>query len=238
MDPEAHRIRGTPPGTSAYLLEDWCTPAEETYFLGRVYRGASGASGGWTQLSGRRLQNHGGVAHEKGMIPTKMPDWLEKHIPEVQRACGALMPAHINHVLVNEYRAGEGIMPHQDGPLYTPAVAIASLGCGATMRFTPHRGVADDGAAHPKDADADADAASFGVWLPPRSLLLFDGTLYDSYLHGIDFASEDRLDDSIVNRERAAALVGGAETAPREATRVSLTFRNVRKVRNALKLFR
>ena len=104
-------------------------------------------------------------------------------------------------------------MPHQDGPLYTPAVAIASLGCGATMRFTPHRGVADDGAAHPTDADV--DASPFGVWLPPRSLLLFDGTLYDSYLHGIDFASEDRLDDSIVNRERAAALVGGAETAPR-----------------------
>ena len=104
------------------------------------------------------------------------------------------------------------------------------------MRFTPHRGVADDGAAHPTDADV--DASPFGVWLPPRSLLLFDGTLYDSYLHGIDFASEDRLDDSIVNRERAAALVGGAETAPREATRVSLTFRNVRKVRNALKLFR
>lgn len=33
-----------------------------------------------------------------------------------------------NHVLVNEYRPGEGIMPHEDGPAYYPMVATVSLG--------------------------------------------------------------------------------------------------------------
>lgn len=33
-----------------------------------------------------------------------------------------------NHVLVNEYRPGEGIMSHEDGPAYYPMVATVSLG--------------------------------------------------------------------------------------------------------------
>lgn len=33
-----------------------------------------------------------------------------------------------NHVLVNEYQPGEGIMPHEDGPAYYPMVATVSLG--------------------------------------------------------------------------------------------------------------
>lgn len=32
-----------------------------------------------------------------------------------------------NHVLVNEYEPGQGIMPHQDGPAYWPVVATVSL---------------------------------------------------------------------------------------------------------------
>jgi len=58
---EGHRVHGAPvPGV--FLLEDWCTPAEEEYVTGRVYK----EGGRWTQLSGRRLQNWGGVVHEKG----------------------------------------------------------------------------------------------------------------------------------------------------------------------------
>ena len=122
----------------------------------------------------------------------------------------AHMPAHINHVLVNEYRAGEGIMPHQDGPLYTPAVAIASLGCGATMRFTPHRGVADDGS-RPPDRRRRRRPRRSGSSAPRRSSASIGvGESRTSAAEAEDFASEDRLDDSIVNRESAAALVGGA----------------------------
>lgn len=34
---------------------------------------------------------------------------------------------------------GEGIMPHEDGPLYHPAVAILSLGNPAVVRFARKR---------------------------------------------------------------------------------------------------
>lgn len=53
---------------SVYLMEDWCTPAEEGYLIGRVNTEGGGR---WTQLSGRRLQNWGGAVYEKGMIPQK-----------------------------------------------------------------------------------------------------------------------------------------------------------------------
>jgi alkylated DNA repair protein alkB family protein 6 len=36
---------------------------------------------------------------------------------------------------VNEYIDGIGIMPHTDGPLYFPHVAILSLGSGAIFNF-------------------------------------------------------------------------------------------------------
>lgn len=44
---------------------------------------------------------------------------------------------------------GEGIMPHEDGPLYHPAVAILSLGHPAVVRFARKRseGAAAAGAA-------------------------------------------------------------------------------------------
>jgi alkylated DNA repair dioxygenase AlkB len=45
---------------------------------------------------------------------------------KVAQACGGLLPT-VNHVLVNEYAPGQGILSHQDGPLYAPAVAILSM---------------------------------------------------------------------------------------------------------------
>ena len=40
-----------------------------------------------------------------------------------------------NHVLLNQYEPGQGIMAHSDGPLYHPVVAILSLGSASIMRF-------------------------------------------------------------------------------------------------------
>lgn len=55
-----------------------------------------------------------------------VPEWLKKQMDKVETSCGGLL-TNLNHVLVNEYQPGQGIMAHQDGPLYTPAVAILSL---------------------------------------------------------------------------------------------------------------
>lgn len=64
------------------------------------------------QLSGRRLQNHGGAVHAKGfLLPAPMPAWLSALTPRVAGDVPPLAEAGgPNHVLVNAYRPGEGIM--------------------------------------------------------------------------------------------------------------------------------
>ena len=148
-----------------------------------------------------------------------------------------------------------GILPHQDGAAYYPAVAIVSLGCDAVMRFAPRR---DETSKETKTSNDDGSLRSgsrpFGVFLPRRSLLVFDGALYERYLHGIDAVREDVIDATVANRgdvaandsskirsrsdeDFAAANVDAFPTLRRDRVRVSMTFRNVRVVRAALRLF-
>ena len=231
MDRVAHRVPNTPPGTTAYLLRDWCTSSEEEYLLGRVYHGSASSKKKWTEVSGRRLQNLGGVVHPKGLIPTPVPEWLAAQMAKVRASAGDLLPAPINHVLVNEYQPGDGILPHQDGAAYYPAVAIVSLGCDAVMRFAPRR---DETSNETKTSNDDVVSRPFGVFLPRRSLLVFDGALYERYLHGIDAVREDVIDATVANRGDVAPATTSLR---RDRVRVSLTFRNVRVVRRALRLF-
>lgn len=41
-----------------------------------------------------------------------------------------------NHLLINVYPPGVGIMPHFDGPLYLPKVVVLSLGGPSIISFT------------------------------------------------------------------------------------------------------
>jgi alkylated DNA repair protein alkB family protein 6 len=48
-----------------------------------------------------------------------------------------------NHVLINEYEPGQGIMPHEDGAAYWPVVATISLGSAIVFDIyekNPHGG--------------------------------------------------------------------------------------------------
>jgi alkylated DNA repair protein alkB family protein 6 len=72
----------------------------------------------------------------------------------------------------------------------------------------------------------------FGVWLPRRSLLFFDGAAYTKCLHGIESVTEDAVDESVVNWRCAVDSCG--DVRRREGTRVSVTCRNVLKVRKLL----
>uniref|UniRef100_A0A670ZM94 AlkB homolog 6 n=1 Tax=Pseudonaja textilis TaxID=8673 RepID=A0A670ZM94_PSETE len=63
----------------------------------------------WTQLSGRRLQNWGGLPHPKGMVAEKLPPWLQRYVDRVS-SLGVFGGKPANHVLVNEYQPGQGIM--------------------------------------------------------------------------------------------------------------------------------
>lgn len=104
-------------------------------------------------------------------------------------------------------------MPHFDGPLYEPRVAILSLGSHTVMRFYAQLSDSLPGEHH---------KPAFSVFLPARSLFLFSKELYTRYLHSIEERTDDVLDASIVGVP--AELIG--QTLQRQ-TRVSLTIRRV-----------
>ncbi|CAI5465942.1 unnamed protein product [Closterium sp. Yama58-4] len=110
--------------------------AEEQLLISQV---ASAPVTKWKNVTGRRLQSWGGVVHDKGLIAQPLPQWLQHFTSRLSADLNSVFPSPINHVLVNEYLGGQGIMPHQDGPAYFPCVAILSLGLPGTMSFPPHQ---------------------------------------------------------------------------------------------------
>ncbi|GJQ12229.1 hypothetical protein GpartN1_g4020.t1 [Galdieria partita] len=129
----------------------------------------------WKKLANRRLQNWGGTPHSKGMIATTLPDWLlciAKRLEEED-----FFPKTPNHVLINEYLPGQGIEPHEDGPIYYPCAAILSLESEIVMDFFA------------KQVNSETVEKirqySGSLLLEPRSLLIIRDSAYRDYLHGI-----------------------------------------------------
>ncbi|XP_076988174.1 putative RNA/DNA demethylase ALKBH6 isoform X3 [Tamandua tetradactyla] len=135
---EPFRVEQAPP--VIYYVPDFISKEEEEYLLRQVFNAPKPK---WTQLSGRKLQNWGGLPHPRGMIPERLPLWLQRYVDKVSDLSlfGGL-PA--NHVLVNQYLPGEGIMPHEDGPLYYPTVSTISLGSHTMLDLYEPRQPEDD----------------------------------------------------------------------------------------------
>ncbi|XP_032984432.1 alpha-ketoglutarate-dependent dioxygenase alkB homolog 6 isoform X3 [Rhinolophus ferrumequinum] len=112
---EAFRVEQAPP--VIYYVPDFISKEEEEYLLRQVFNAPKPK---WTQLSGRKLQNWGGLPHPRGMVPERLPLWLQRYVDKVSDLSlfGGL-PA--NHVLVNQYLPGEGIMPR---PPPRPAISL------------------------------------------------------------------------------------------------------------------
>lgn len=73
---------------------------------------------GWV-LSGFYCPPPGGLPHPRGMVPERLPPWLQRCVDKVSDlSLFGNLPA--NHVLVNHYLPGEGIMvttrPHSRPP--------------------------------------------------------------------------------------------------------------------------
>lgn len=141
-----------------------------------------------------------------------------------------------NHVLVNEYRPGQGIMPHEDGAAYYPLVATVSLGAPIVLdlyeKNTHHAAMAsvsDPSEVHMSDKRR---SPLFRILQERRSLLITAGLLYTEFLHGIaETTGDDNLNESsICNwhllRETDCFRQGSYE----RETRISLTYRDVLKV--------
>ncbi|RDD44295.1 Alpha-ketoglutarate-dependent dioxygenase alkB-like protein 6 [Trichoplax sp. H2] len=169
----------------------------------------------------------GGIPHPKGMIQEALPNWLEAPAQKLSEhgIFGSKIP---NHVLVNEYQPGEGIMPHEDGPLFYPTIATINLGSHIFLDFYHHLENSNDS----KDNE-DGDTTNFkkrylaSLLLEPRSLLILKNDLYTNYLHGIQERTTDVVDEKVVNIKFCQSKLGDVLT---RKTRISLTIRHVPKV--------
>ncbi|XP_057377968.1 alpha-ketoglutarate-dependent dioxygenase alkB homolog 6-like isoform X2 [Daphnia carinata] len=156
-----------------------------------------------------RLQNWGGVPHHNGMIPEAIPQWLQIWIEKVSGF--QAFSNFPNHVLINEYKPNEGIMPHLDGPLYSSTIATINLGSHTVLNFYKSE---------------EREKIAFSLFLEPRSLLIQQGDIYENYLHGIDEKDEDFIDNSMLNTQNNDFI----NQSLKRDTRVSLTIRHVQKI--------
>lgn len=202
---ESFKIANCP--NSAYYLRNFLSVEEEEQLLRNVNNVPKPK---WTQLTHRRLQNWGGIPHPKGMVVETIPQWLQLYMDKVSKLnmFGDKKP---NHVLINEYKPNQGIMPHLDGPLYHPVIATLNLGSHTVLNFYKN----------------EEKTVSFSLFLEPRSLLIQENEIYNNFRHGIEEREEDSIGESVVNLSKDDPLYGSEHL--KRGTRISLTIRHVIK---------
>ncbi|KAL8402024.1 hypothetical protein RB596_008685 [Gaeumannomyces avenae] len=216
----------------AFYIADFITEEEEQHLLSKI---ASAPKPRWKQLSHRRLQTWPSDLVKDTLLDAPLPGWLMD--PVVSRLTsiplvGDSDEAHQmlfdesphkapNHVLINEYPPGVGIMPHKDGAAYHPIVCTISLGASLCLNIYQSK---EDGALEPEPA--------WRVLQEPRSLLVTTEKLYMDYLHGIaDIdADVDLSRDTVANWDllRSSKEFEGGRSE--RGVRTSLTYRDVMKV--------
>ncbi|KDR78305.1 hypothetical protein GALMADRAFT_119335 [Galerina marginata CBS 339.88] len=200
MDPESNidslfkrRITGH---EGAFYLPNFITPEEEEYIIQKIHNSPQPQ---WKNLANRRLQIWGGDITAKGtLISQPLPSFMDKFPDIVSRikATGVFNDSPHNgpnHVIMNEYLPGQGIMPHEDGPRYHPVVATLSLGSHAIFHYYRYQQEIEDDAVsrgHGRTIDMIPVAS---VLLEPRSLIISTNTMYISHLHGIEDVEEDLI---------------------------------------------
>lgn len=169
---------------AVYYIPNYITEDDEKHLLSCI---DSQPSERWSYLqhANRRLQRWGGEVTPKGLENIEsLPQWLEK-ISETL-SLEKITEKKTNHVLLNEYPPGIGIMPHTDGPLYHPYVVILSLGSHACFEFF-------------KDyTNYKAENYAAKLLVEPRSLLIFEKEAYTKYLHAIHDSAFDPIDVTFI----------------------------------------
>ncbi|KAL4922696.1 hypothetical protein BDW62DRAFT_171577 [Aspergillus aurantiobrunneus] len=239
---ETARIKRLP--SDAFYIPDFISEAEEASLLQKI---TSAPLPRWKILSHRRLQTYpSSLTSSNTLLSSPLPSWLTSpiitpHFTALNLFADSPHKAP-NHVLVNEYQPGQGIMPHEDGGAYYPLVATVSLGGEVVFDLYPkddsYKRDQDQGQDHGVvggDAEAVRDEGrqpKYRILQERRSLLVTRDGLYRDYLHGI--ADRDRDEglgpDSICNWD----LLGDPERFRcgwyMRETRVSLTYRDVLRV--------
>ncbi|KAJ5219116.1 uncharacterized protein N7498_001215 [Penicillium cinerascens] len=235
-DLEAARITSLP--SDAFYISDFVSEDEETWLLQKV---SSAPLPRWTHLSHRRLQTWpSSLTKSNTLLASPLPSWLVSPVTEPRlKELGIFNDAPHgapNHVLVNEYNPGQGIMPHEDGAAYYPLVATVSLGAPIVLDiYKKNSQDANDEGKAGGSASNMADhnrKPQYRILQERRSLLITRADLYTDYLHGIAETTkdEDLTADTICNwdllREKNPYRAGWYQ----RETRTSLTYRDVLKV--------
>ncbi|KAI0202716.1 Alkbh6 protein [Astrocystis sublimbata] len=206
---EGARVHHLP--SAAFYISEFITEAEEKLILDKI---------AWpSDLINNKL------------VDAPLPPWLEA--PIVTRLQSLPLDQgrpHIfadsphtrpNHVLINEYPPGVGIMPHKDGAAYHPIVCTVSLAASICLNIHEMRG----------DGTLNKDP-SWRILQEPRSLLITTADLYTDFLHGIDDITEDTQlsEETVANWSllRPSSLFHSGRNM--RQTRTSLTYRDVLNV--------
>lgn len=132
-----------------------------------------------------------------------------------------------NHVLVNEYLPGQGIMPHFDGPLFYPTISTISCGSHTVIEFQTNE--EDEEVSSNNNTFSQCHKMTkFNVLVERRSLLILKDDLYSHYRHSISNIDADIVNDEIKNLSQCGESRFVGERLMREK-RVSLTIRHVPK---------
>ncbi|KAI5465588.1 hypothetical protein BGZ63DRAFT_420142 [Mariannaea sp. PMI_226] len=203
---------------SAFYIPNFITEEEEQITLEKI---SSAPRPRWKQLTHRRLQTWPSDLVKNKLIDAPLPFWLEDPIvsrltslpvqdSQSEHIFSASPHKRPNHVLINEYPPGIGIMPHK-----------------MELHIGPSSAHKDDGALDPEPV--------WRILQEPRSLLITTDQLYTDYLHGIADIREDinLSADTVANWSLLRdpdAFAGGRNV---RQTRTSLTYRDVLEVSNA-----
>jgi alkylated DNA repair protein alkB family protein 6 len=186
----------------------------------------------WTQLSRRRLQTWpSALTKSNVLLASPLPPWLVD--PVISRLDDLAVFANSphkapNHVLINEYQPGQGIMPHEDGAAYHPIVATVSLGGHIVLDIYDKR---------KEDLDETHDGETirrplYRILQERRSLLITTDKMYTEYLHGIaeKLTDDDLGSETIANWGLLGNRADFENGSYERALRTSLTYRDVLKV--------
>ncbi|CAO0790449.1 unnamed protein product [Mucor circinelloides] len=166
-----------------FLIEEAVTVSEEAGLIESVNKEKwSGLGIGPNPELKRRTQQYGHlfsyryrkVLEEYGPLPG-FTDFLVDRIMD-----NKWMPNKPNHLLVNEYNPGQGIMPHVDAPaLFGAAILSLSLLSECIMKFT-------------------CEDQSIDIILPRRSLAILTGDARYKFKHGISKDLIETTDSGII----------------------------------------
>ncbi|KAI4236731.1 MAG: hypothetical protein L6R40_006075 [Gallowayella cf. fulva] len=233
-------VHSAPPTT--YYIPNFLTPWEQSHLLQRIN---SVPLPTWRHLSHRRLQAHPApLTPSNTLLAAPLPPWL--HDPIIPRLlsipsanAAPSKSSYVftdsphqapNHCLINEYTPSQGIRPHEDGAAYHPVVATVSL--GAPIVLDVYR--------KPASGESMDAQPAYRILQEPGSLLISTGGMYTEHLHGI---AEVDVDENlhggkggVVNWDMLSPewkkRFGEAGGKWERETRVSLTFRDVVKVKS------